>query len=225
MLALDMTIDRLSPKRDITGRVFGRLTPIKPLYSLPNRGVFWQCRCDCGKEAIVQAAKLRNGHTRSCGCAKAKHGHSGNGADVKPSPTYASWKMMLARCFQPSSPAFKHYKKRGITVCDRWLKFENFLADMGERPDGRSLDRWPDNDGNYAPGNCRWATKREQANNRITNNVFRYKGKDYTLAELSRHTGQSKETLRVRLVRPGGWDVKDAVETPTIPPHLRRSIR
>ena len=130
---------------------------------------------------------------------------------------------MISRCTQPSNPAFEHYRKRGIKFCERWRSFENFFADMGERPTRTSLDRWPNNAGNYEPGNCRWATKREQANNRVTNLWFRYRGKDYTLADLARATGVQKETLRARLVRPGGWKVKDAVETPTIPRHLRRA--
>ena len=131
---------------------------------------------------------------------------------------------MIARCTQPSNPAFEHYQKRGIAVCDRWRSFENFLADVGERPSMKhSLDRYPNNDGNYEPGNVRWATKQQQANNRLTNLTFRYRGKDYTIAELVRATGVPKETLRVRLVRPGGWSVDDAVETPTIPRHLRKA--
>jgi hypothetical protein len=133
---------------------------------------------------------------------------------------------MISRCTQPSHPAFAYYQKRGITVCERWRKFENFLADMGERPGSAgeyTLDRI-DNDRGYEPGNCRWATKREQANNRVTNLHFTYKGKQYTLAELSRETGVSKELLRSRLYRRGGWSVEGAVETPTTPRHLRKHV-
>jgi hypothetical protein len=125
---------------------------------------------------------------------------------------------MLARCTQPANPAYAHYKERGITVCERWRTFENFLADMGERPGGKreyTIER-RDNDRGYEPGNCRWATWQQQGNNRSTNIRFTYKGKEYTLAELARTTGVSKETLRVRLVRPGGWDVEKAVETPVM---------
>jgi hypothetical protein len=209
--------------KDITNQRFGRLLAIGRAYSKPNRGIFWHCLCDCGKTSTVRGASLRTGRVISCGCAKGRHKHSGNGADRERSPTYRSWQSMIARCAQPSNPAFAHYKRRGITVCDRWRNFENFLADMGERPSGTTLDRWPNNDGNYEPGNCRWATKQEQGNNRITNIHFTYRGVKFTLAELVRHTGVSKETLRVRLVRPGGWSVEDAVETPTIPRHLRKA--
>jgi hypothetical protein len=122
---------------------------------------------------------------------------------------------MIARCTQPSSPAFAYYKKRGITVCERWRKFENFLVDMGERPSPKhTLDR-KENNGNYEPGNVRWATKQEQANNRITNVRFMYKGNAYTLAELARVTGVSKELLRSRLMRcRRPWTVEGAVTTP-----------
>jgi hypothetical protein len=130
---------------------------------------------------------------------------------------------MIGRCTLPSVSGYAHYKKRGITVCERWRVFENFLADMGERPPGTTLDRWPNNDGNYEPGNCRWATKREQANNRITNILFTYEGRQYTLANLARYAGVDKELLRARLVRPGGWSVEGAIKTPVIPRHLRKA--
>lgn len=123
---------------------------------------------------------------------------------------------MIARCTQPSNPAFEHYRKRGITVCARWRFFDHFLADMGERPSGKTLER-NDNDGNYEPDNCRWATRREQANNRVTNTRFCYHGQLLTLANLSRATGIPKDRLRDRLVRGKGgpWTVEAAVSTPT----------
>lgn len=143
------------------------------------------------------------------------HGHTDG---RKMSPTYRSWANMVARCTQPSNPAFAHYHKRGISVCERWRgSFENFLADMGERPAGKTLDRFPNNDGDYEPGNCRWATKREQANNRFTNRRFVYRGVEYTLAELARTTGVSKEILRARLCRSElPWTVEGAVHTPRL---------
>lgn len=120
---------------------------------------------------------------------------------------------MIARCTQPSAAGYEHYKSRGITVCDRWRSFENFLADMGERPGGLreyTLERI-NNDGNYEPGNCRWTTWQRQGNNRSTNRRFAYRGTEYTLADLARITGIPKERLRYRLVRPGGWSVEDAL--------------
>jgi len=123
----------------------------------------------------------------------------------------------MSRCFQPSSPAYAYYQSIGVTVCERWRTFENFLADMGERPGLEfTIDRHPNKLGNYEPGNCRWATKREQANNRVTNKLLEYRGKTYTMVELARHAGMTKEFLRGRLR--AGWSVTDAVEKPRQPP-------
>lgn len=135
-----------------------------------------------------------------------KHGHSPHrGA----SPTYRTWSGMIQRCKNPNEPAFNRYGGRGITVCDDWLNFEGFLADMGERPKGKSLDRI-DNNGGYCPENCRWATRKEQSNNTRTNRRITYKGKTKTLAEWSRCTGIKPSTLRTRLWR--GWSIRRALE-------------
>lgn len=152
------------------------------------------------------------------------HGHSLSNA--KRTPTYLSWQAMIGRCTHPSNPAFTHYQKRGITVCERWRKFINFLADIGERPGGKreyTLERI-DNNGNYEPSNCRWATRREQGNNRVTNIHFTFEGTSYTLAELARYTGVEKELLRKRLCRSTRpWTVEGAVRTPVIARKDRRA--
>lgn len=149
--------------------------------------------------------------------ASTRHGHTWTGGK---SPTYASWQNMIARCSQPSNPAYATYRRRGITVCARWRSFDNFLADMGERPPGKrrfTVER-RENDLGYEPGNCHWATWRQQGNNRSTNIHFVFGGTRYTLAELARVTGVSKELLRQRLMRAARkWTVAGAVRTPALP--------
>lgn len=153
----------------------------------------------------------------------ARHGHTCvNGVPYR-TPTYRSWQAMVGRCTQPSSFAFEHYRKRGITICAHWRKFDNFLADMGERPERLTLERI-DNTKGYEPGNCRWATRREQGNNRSTNIHFEYEGRQFTMAELARHTGVEKEVLRKRLCRSKRpWTVEGAVRTPVIARKDRRA--
>ncbi len=156
---------------DITGQRFGAWTVIG---RAPNRyrQTTWLCRCDCGVERGVVSVTLRNKQTASCGClknaaisaAKRTHGHAG-GSGKFASRTYRIWSAMLSRTVGKSAMGRTGYKDRGITVCDRWRDFSNFLADMGESPDGLSIDRI-NNDGNYEPGNCRWASDFEQAQNK-----------------------------------------------------------
>lgn len=152
----------------MTGRKIGRWTVLAQAES--HAGVTrWSCRCDCGSERVVSRSVLMESRNKqkSCGCwrrerislANFRHGRTH-------SPAWNSWSSMLTRCYNSNTKQYHWYGARGIAVCARWRAFANFLSDMGERPAGKTLDRFPNNDGNYEPGNCRWATPKQQAANR-----------------------------------------------------------
>ena len=165
--------------------------------------------CDCGAIKRYDTWKAKTGHTRSCGCLKKrliserayKHGGVGKAA-------YLSWREMKSRCLNPRHHAYAYYGGRGIKISERWMHFGNFFADMGERPMGTSLDRI-DPEGNYEPGNCRWATKLEQARNKRAIRKYQYKGAERCMAEIAELAGVDYQKLRARLVV-YGWTVDRA---------------
>lgn len=188
----------------VPGEAFGRLTVL----SDGGRGLYgaeYHCVCECGTVKSLPTTRLLNGTTRSCGCLRremtgtrsTRHGHSQR-------PEYAIWAGMLARCFNPRLRAWRHYGGRGIVVCERWRElFENFLADMGPRPSPKhSIDRI-DNDGDYGPGNCRWATRNEQARNVSRNRLVAHNGETKTVAEwFELHgNGLPRRTFETRIAR------------------------
>lgn len=157
---------------ELTGKSFGRLTVVGRSPRRSASGAMWFCRCECGGETHVASLKLRSGRTQSCGCYRRDLGHTKNlthGLSNK-SRTYKTWKEMRRRCTSKTASQYKWYGGRGIKVCERWNNYKAFLEDMGERPEGTTLDRI-DNDGNYEPGNCRWANHKEQTRKQATNKL------------------------------------------------------
>ncbi len=158
---------------DKAGRQFGDLVAQWPVGRTRQKVVVWLCVCKCGQLKLARSLALNFGTIKSCGCSCTKSivlgrllGLSERGHGRKHTPEYRSWEKMLSRCTNPHNNRFELYAGRGITVCDRWRhSFELFLADMGKRPRGTSIERI-ENDGNYEPGNCKWATPKEQISNR-----------------------------------------------------------
>jgi hypothetical protein len=188
-------------QKDLTGQVFGRLTVIGLAIPKPfktNQSA-WNCRCACGNMKPVRAQSLIGGGAKSCGCFANENRKSiGFKHYLCNTPTYNSWLSMKQRCLNPNATGYDLYGGRGIKICERWLKFENFVADMGVRPDGRTLDRI-DNNGNYEPGNCRWSTSHEQNRNRSKLHMITWNGKTQCIEDWSREIGLSVGCIAHRL--------------------------
>lgn len=191
------------------GDRYGQLTILKLFRSLIGNKGRWiyraKCKCDCGKIAIIIASHLGHGHTRSCGClwikTMTKHGHAY-------SPVYKTWNLIKRRCLDKKDKRYLDYGGRGIGICKEWLNFKNFLADMGEKPKGKSIDRIDNNKG-YCKENCHWATPHEQQNNMRSNIVLEYNGKRMTLAQWAKRLKFPYGTLQARIKR--NWTIQRAL--------------
>lgn len=213
--------------KDLTGARVGRLQVLRCAGRNRQGNYQWVCQCDCGRQVTVSGGHLtRSVPTLSCGClavdtarrTKTKHGHAASGRET---PEYLTWRAMLQRCYCRTHHAFDQYGGRGIGVCSRWRRsFEAFLADMGRKPGPTySIDRI-ENDRGYEPGNCRWATKTEQARNRRTVRIVDWQGKRQTIAEWALETGLSVLTIRQRLR--SHWSIERTLTQPQR--HVRRMV-
>jgi hypothetical protein len=202
----------------MTGQRFTRLLVLSRADSDSNGNARWNCACDCGASTVSSGFTLRNGESKSCGCLTGeqaaernyRHGMAGG-------PEYLSWASMIQRCTNPKAIRYQRYGGRGISVCERWQTFNNFYADMGLRPSiGHTLER-KDNDKNYEPSNCKWATKQEQNHNKCNNRYVIYKGKKMTLMQAKdlANSGITYGGIRWRLRN--GWTLENAIETPPDP--------
>lgn len=189
--------------KDLTNARFGRLTVIR--IDAPHRTdggrriIQWLCRCECGRTTVVAGNRLRSGETKSCGCLVKEGGAHLRTHGLSKRPVYRVWTAMINRCYRASATAYPYYGGRGIKVCQRWRhSFEAFYADMGERPDGCSIER-RDGNGNYSPENCHWATRIEQANNKRSNVRVEINGERLTIMEAARRYKIPHWTLRRRV--------------------------
>lgn len=193
---------------DLTGKIFERLLIIKRVDNNKWRQSCWLCRCSCGKEVIVCSGNLKSGQTKSCGCLKLKHGHTKNG---KKTGLYRSWQNMIDRCTNTNNKHWKDYSGRGIIVCERWLRFENFLKDMPEWKPRLMLERRNNNKG-YYKSNCYWATPKQQARNRRNNHLVLCFGKTQIIMKWSEETGIPAQTIQWRITH--GWSPERALTEP-----------
>lgn len=184
--------------QDISGMAFGRWTVTGPA---PKRGkhIMWACRCQCGTEKSVLGFALKAGNSTNCGCGqKEAVGRAATKHGMSKHPAYGSWHSMRNRCKHPTDPSFPLYGGRGITVCPAWEAFPAFWADMGSTWfEGGTIDRI-DNDGNYKPSNCRWATAKTQANNRRDNRLIQTSEGVLTMTQVAERFGIGRNTLEAR---------------------------
>jgi len=204
----------MSARIDLTGHIFHYLTVIRYGGNNKKGKATWECICKCGKNVVANGIDLRRGECKSCGCFKsenAKRLYTTHG--MKHTPEFKAWSHIKQRCYNKNYCGYKNYGMKGIKMCDSWLNsFETFFADMGKRPSSKhSIDRFPDKAGNYDPDNCRWATMKQQQNNRTNNRIFEYKFETGTISQLVDKYGGSVNKIRLRVRR--GWTIERALTT------------
>jgi len=198
---------------DMTGQRVGRLLVVSRAPGDPRYAARWRCHCDCGTVKVIAGTELRRGDAQSCGCLQKEvqrarlttHGRSRT-------PLYKTWRGIIDRCTMPTDPRYKNYGARGITVCKRWLQFDNFLRDMGEKPTPAHTIERKNNNRGYSMSNCEWATRTAQARNMRSNVNIRSEGVTRCLTDWLRINGIKPGTYYTRISR--GWSVRKAAFTP-----------
>ena len=209
---------RIGRHIDLTGNRYGALVAVSPSHAKsPSRYRLWDCLCDCGEVVLVDSHTLTRGQKKACGIG----GHNWNRilADRPRTPAksnsseYSSWQKMKTRCLNPRSQKYPDYGGRGITIHQPWVdSFDSFLADMGLKPTPRHTVERTDNDGNYEPGNCRWATGPEQRRNQRRSFYVEWEGRRLLLVDIASEMGLSYSAIAGRLKN--GWDIERALTTP-----------
>lgn len=200
---------------DLTGETFGCLTVVSRSPVNVNRKPAWVCLCACGQKHVVRGSDLHQGKTTNCGCTRYRN-VTKHGASSTRTPEYRTWMSMKQRCNNPHATSYQRYGGRGIRVCERWQNsFSAFLEDMGARPSlSHTLDR-KDNDGDYSPNNCYWASKKHQSRNRANNRLITHNGETHCLTEWAEVLGIDVSLIRGRIKL--GWTFSEAVSVPVVP--------
>jgi len=189
---------------------FGRLTVIA-FHSIQKHKRIWLCLCDCGNTTLLSTGALKTGNTKSCGCARIAANKSRT-TERRRLPEFYVWSGMIARCYNPNDGSYERYGGRGITVCERWLNFDNFILDMGRRPSSKHSIERINNSSGYEPANCKWALPSEQARNRRSTVFLTYQGITLCMLDWANLLGLKKGTLSNR--KKYGWSVERMLTTP-----------
>jgi len=197
-------------KYDLTAQRFTKLLVLGEEANGAKKSRRWLCRCICGNDVIVCQISLLNGKAYSCGCASIQKARIAAKAQFP--KEHRIWQGMMERCTNSNFKSWSNYGGRGIQVCERWREFPNFIADMGPRPsDDHQIDRYPDNDGDYQPGNCRWATREEQQSNTRASRRLTINGVTKTVADWARISGIYSSKIRNRIDQLG-WTAEQAIQ-------------
>ena len=193
---------------DISGGKFGKLTVIN-FYEIKDRYAYWLCMCECGNQVITKGSNLKTGDTKSCGCLSTNFKHG-----MKHTRQYLTWSSMKNRCLNVNNQSYANYGERGITVCDEWLTFEGFWKDMSVGYDGNLTLERKDNSKGYCAENCKWATIKEQNNNKRSSIIISYNGVAKSLKQWAIDLSMNYQTLFTRFH--SGWSIQRLIETPAI---------